>query len=47
MTVEAWEVLAKPGAAPPAAAAPAAPAAPPVWNTAPLAGELDDTDVPF
>jgi single-strand DNA-binding protein len=47
MTVEAWEVLAKPGGALPAAAAAAAPAAPPVWNTAPLAGDIDDADVPF
>jgi single-strand DNA-binding protein len=50
LTVEAWEVLAKPGqnqqAAPAQQQTPAKPAAP-AWNSAPLGGDINEDDVPF
>jgi single-strand DNA-binding protein len=47
LSVEAWEVLAKPGQNQQAQqTAPAKPAAP-AWNAAPLGGGIDDSDVPF
>jgi single-strand DNA-binding protein len=47
LSVEAWEVLAKPGQNQQAQqTAPAKPAAP-AWNSAPMGGGIDDSDVPF
>jgi single-stranded DNA-binding protein len=48
LSVEAWEVLAKPfqNQQPQQQAAPAQPAAP-AWNSAPLGGDIDDSDAPF
>jgi single-strand DNA-binding protein len=48
LSVEAWEVLVKPfqNQQPQRQAAPAQPAAP-AWNSAPLGGDIDDSDVPF
>jgi single-stranded DNA-binding protein len=48
LSVEAWEVLAKPGQNQ-QQSAPAAPAQQqaPAWNTAPVGDDIDEDEVPF